>query len=111
MDLLDETVRALQFRGAARCELGDEQGLDDMREAIRLGEEGGLGQALALARANYAFQLWFREGPGAALEVWRESQVAAEARGFVGLGADGTHGAAGDAVRPGPMGRGPGDLR
>ena len=84
LDLLDETVRALQFRGAARCELGDEQGLDDMREAIRLGEEGGLGQALALARANYAFQLWFREGPGAALEVWRESQVAAEARGFVG---------------------------
>ena len=55
-----------------------------MREAIRLGEEGGLGQALALARANYAFQLWFRDGPGAALEVWRESQVAAEARGFVG---------------------------
>ena len=84
MDLRDETVRALQFRGAARCELGDEQGLDDMREAIRLGEEGGLGQALALARANYAFQLWFRDGPGAALEVWRESQVAAEARGFVG---------------------------
>jgi class 3 adenylate cyclase/tetratricopeptide (TPR) repeat protein len=84
LDMRDEIVRALQFRGAARCELGDEQGLEDMREAIRLGEEGGLGQALALARANYAFQLWFREGPGAALEIWREAQVAAEARGFVG---------------------------
>jgi tetratricopeptide (TPR) repeat protein len=83
LDMRDEIVRALQFRGAARCELGDEQGLEDMREAIRLGEEGGFGQALALARANYAFQLWFREGPGAALEIWRETQIAAEARGFV----------------------------
>jgi tetratricopeptide (TPR) repeat protein len=85
LDLRDEIVRALQFRGAARCELGDERGLDDLREAIRLGEEAGLGQALALARANYAFQLWFREGPSAALEVWRESQLAAETRGFAGV--------------------------
>jgi class 3 adenylate cyclase/tetratricopeptide (TPR) repeat protein len=86
LDLRDEIVRALQFRGAARCELGDdERGLQDLREAIRLGEEGGLGQALALARANYAFQLWFREGPEAALEVWRGSQLAAETRGFSGL--------------------------
>ncbi|MGZ8652147.1 MAG: ATP-binding protein [Actinomycetota bacterium] len=85
LDLRDETVRALQFRGAARCELGDERGLEDLREAIRLGEEAGLGQALALARANYAFQLWFREGPGAALEVWRDAQLAAETRGFAGV--------------------------
>ena len=85
LDLRDEIVRALQFRGAARCELGDERGLDDLKEAIRLGEEAGLSQALALARGNYAFQLWFRDGPGAALEVWREAQLAAEARGFAGL--------------------------
>jgi len=65
--------------------LGDERGLDDLREAIRLGEEHGFGQVIALARANYAFQLWFRDGPAAALEVWRESQRAAETRGFAGL--------------------------
>jgi hypothetical protein len=40
---------------------------------------------LALARANYAFQLWFRDGPAAALEVWRDAQRAAETRGFAGL--------------------------
>ena len=85
LGLRDEYARALQFRGAARCELGDERGLDDLREAIRLGEEHGFGQVLALARANYAFQLWFRDGPAAALEVWREAQRAAETRGFAGL--------------------------
>jgi class 3 adenylate cyclase/tetratricopeptide (TPR) repeat protein len=85
LELQDEIVRALQFRGAARCEMGDEGGLDDLREAIRIGEDAGLGQALALARANYAFQLWFREGPVAAHGVWRESEEVAEARGFEGL--------------------------
>ena len=85
LGLRDEYARALQFRGAARCELGDERGLDDLREAIRLGEEFGFGQVLALARANYAFQLWFRDGPAAALEVWRDAQRAAETRGFAGL--------------------------
>ena len=85
LGLQDEYARALQFRGAARCELGDERGLDDLREAIRLGEEHGFGQVLALARANYAFQLWFRDGPAAALEVWLDAQRAAETRGFAGL--------------------------
>ena len=81
----DVSARALQFRGAARCDLGDAGGLEDLWEAIRLGEEHGFGQVIALARANYAFQLWFRDGPAAALEVWRESQRAAETRGFAGL--------------------------
>ena len=85
LEMRDEIVRALQFRGAARCELGDEGGLADLREAIRIGKEAGMGQALALSYANYAFQLWFREGPGAALEVWRDSQAAAETRGFDGF--------------------------
>ncbi|MGZ6545115.1 MAG: hypothetical protein ACXVEI_07365, partial [Actinomycetota bacterium] len=84
-DLRDEMIRALQFRGAARCELGDDGGLEDLREAIRLGEEAGLGQALALARGNYAYQLWFRDGPAAALVVWEEMQRAAERHGFDGL--------------------------
>jgi len=77
LDLGEEVIKALQFRGAPRCELGDEGGLDDLREAIRLGEEAGLGQALALARGNYAYQLWFRDGPAAALAVWREMQRSA----------------------------------
>ncbi|HEY7660278.1 MAG TPA: adenylate/guanylate cyclase domain-containing protein [Actinomycetota bacterium] len=83
LGLRDEIIRGLQFRGAARCELGDdERGLADLREAIRLGLEAGLGQSVALAYGNYAYQLWFREGPVAALEVWRQMQRVAEARGF-----------------------------
>jgi len=81
----DEEARALQARGAARCEMGDEGGLDDLREAIRMSEAAGLSEALALSQANYAFQLWFRDGPTAAQEVWRESERVAEARGFQSL--------------------------
>jgi len=83
LGLRDEAVRALQARGAALCELGDdEHGLADLREAIRLGREAGAGQAVAIAYGNYAYQLWFREGPAAALEVWEEMERLAEARGF-----------------------------
>jgi class 3 adenylate cyclase/tetratricopeptide (TPR) repeat protein len=83
LGLDDEHVRALQFRGAARCETGDEGGLDDLRVAIDRAKAAGHGQSLGLALGNYAFQLWFREGPAEALEAWREMKRVAEQRGFV----------------------------
>jgi class 3 adenylate cyclase/tetratricopeptide (TPR) repeat protein len=83
LDLDDEYVRALQFRGAARCETGDEGGIDDLRSAIERARAAGHGQSLGLALGNYAFELWFREGPADALEAWREMKRLAEQRGFV----------------------------
>jgi class 3 adenylate cyclase/tetratricopeptide (TPR) repeat protein len=82
LGLDDERVQALQYRGAARCELGDDGGLDDLREAIDLGERLGLGEETALAAGNLAYQLWSREGPAVALRLWRRSETIAASRGL-----------------------------
>ena len=78
----DEVVRALQYRGAARLELGDEGGLDDLTRALDLARETGVGEERAIATGNLAFQLWLREGPAAGLETWREARTFAEGRGY-----------------------------
>jgi tetratricopeptide (TPR) repeat protein len=83
LGLDDEHTRALQFRGAARCETGDEGGLDDLKLAIERARSAGQGQSLGLALGNYAFELWFREGAAEALTAWREMKRLAEQRGFV----------------------------
>ena len=82
LDMPGEIVRALQARGAARCELGDDAGLDDMREAIRLGLELGLLEETIVSVGNLAYQLWFREGPAIAYETWRSMEELASARGY-----------------------------
>jgi hypothetical protein len=78
----DELVRARQFRGAARCELGDPDGMQDLREAIRLGLELGLGEETAIAHGNLALQLWLWKGSAPALPEWNRMTELAEARGF-----------------------------
>ena len=78
----DELVVALQYRGASRSELGDPGGLDDMREALRVGLDRGLGEGVSIAYNNLADQLWLREGPHAALPVWRDMAEFARVRGF-----------------------------
>jgi len=83
LGLDDEYVRALQFRGAARCETWDEGGLDDLRTAIERARAAGHGLSLELALGNYAFELWFREGAAKALEAWHEMRRLAEQRGFL----------------------------
>jgi class 3 adenylate cyclase/tetratricopeptide (TPR) repeat protein len=82
LDLRDEIVRALQFRGSARCELGDADGVSDLREAVRLGLEMGLGEETALSYGNLAYQLWLSESPADSLPVWRKAAEFADQRGF-----------------------------
>jgi class 3 adenylate cyclase/tetratricopeptide (TPR) repeat protein len=79
----DEIVQALQNRGAARCELGDEGGLDDLREAVRLGRARGLAEETAASYGNLSYQIWFREGPAKALETWRQMEELADRHGYV----------------------------
>ncbi|MGZ5350032.1 MAG: ATP-binding protein [Actinomycetota bacterium] len=79
----DEIVQALQNRGAARCELGDEGGLDDLREAVRLGRARGLAEETAASYGNLSYQMWFREGPSKALETWRQMEELAGRHGYV----------------------------
>jgi tetratricopeptide (TPR) repeat protein len=82
LGLDDEAVLALQYRGAARSAAGDRGGLEDLREALRLGLELGLGQETATAYNNLAYQLWGWEGPAAAQAMWDEMIAFCRVRGF-----------------------------
>jgi tetratricopeptide (TPR) repeat protein len=82
LGLDDEIVRARQYLGAARCELGDPDGIADLWEAVRLGLAAGIGVDTAIAYANLAVQLWELDGPATALEVWEAAVEFAHARGF-----------------------------
>jgi tetratricopeptide (TPR) repeat protein len=74
--------RALQFRGIARFDLGDLGGVEDLREAVRLGQQLGLGRETALAYQNYGFHLFWLEGPAAALPSFHAALALSEQRGI-----------------------------
>jgi tetratricopeptide (TPR) repeat protein len=84
-ELSDQAVRALQFRGTARCQLGDTGGLDDLRDALRRGHDLGLGRDTAFGFINLADWVWRTEGPAAGLEVYREGIEFARVRGLAWL--------------------------
>jgi class 3 adenylate cyclase/tetratricopeptide (TPR) repeat protein len=77
-------VMALQFRGIARCELGDLDGLDDLREALRTSLDLGLGQETVRAHINLGDFVWLIEGPAKGLEVHRAGIDFGERRGITG---------------------------
>ena len=79
---LPRPARALGRRGLARCQLGDQGGLDDYREAIALASRAGQGREIASLHNNYAMALFMVEGPGAALTALQAGVALAEARGL-----------------------------
>jgi tetratricopeptide (TPR) repeat protein len=82
LGLVEQLVRALNFRGNARFMLDDPGALDDLREAIRLGLEGGIGRPTASAQNNLGDWLWLSESPAAGLEMKQQSIVLAQSRGI-----------------------------
>jgi tetratricopeptide (TPR) repeat protein len=85
LDLDLEAVRARQFRGMARCYLGDLGGIQDLREALRMSVDLGLGLETVRAHGNLGEPIWINEGPAQALELWRAGIDFGERRGIVGL--------------------------
>jgi class 3 adenylate cyclase/tetratricopeptide (TPR) repeat protein len=83
-DLSDASVMARQFRGIARCELHDLDGLDDLREALRTSLSFGLGQETVRAHINLGDFVWLIEGPARGLEVHRAGIDFGERRGITG---------------------------
>jgi class 3 adenylate cyclase/tetratricopeptide (TPR) repeat protein len=83
--LQDEEVLALQYRGAARSQAGDVGGLDDLRRALALGIEVGLGEETAIAYNNLALQLWSWVGPAQAAAVYEQMIAFCRVRGFAML--------------------------
>ena len=78
-------VRALQYRGFIRYELGDLGGVDEVKESLRLGLRYGLGEDTAAAYVNCGDLLWWTEGPAAGLETYQAGIEFAERRGLAWL--------------------------
>ena len=75
-------VQALDYRGMARCDLGDFGGLDDLRQALQLAHEIGAGEDAALLHNSLAGPLWLTDGPASALATCRAGIDFAERRGL-----------------------------
>jgi class 3 adenylate cyclase/tetratricopeptide (TPR) repeat protein len=80
----DAVVMVLQFRGTARCELGDVEGLEDLRRAREQSLALGLGQETVRAHINLGNIVWLVEGPAKGLEVQRAGIAFGERRGLMG---------------------------
>jgi class 3 adenylate cyclase/tetratricopeptide (TPR) repeat protein len=81
----DRTVALMQSLGIARCELGDLDGLDDLREGIRRGLELGLGTPTGIGYTNLGHFLWLMEGPRQAMAAKEEGDEFARQRGLEGV--------------------------
>ena len=72
LGLRQELIRAYQWRGLLRCELGDLAGLEDIE--LALAETVELRLPLMIpAYVNLADQVWRQHGPAAALEIQTEA--------------------------------------
>jgi len=67
----DVRAAALNNLGSARANLGDEQGLTDLAEAIRLAERANAPFELCRAKGNLAAMLWVRGQLARSLELSR----------------------------------------
>jgi tetratricopeptide (TPR) repeat protein len=79
-------ARVREIRGMARCDIGDWEGLEDLREGLRTALGLGLGQESVRAYINLGTFLTPVEGPAKALELYRSAIKLAERRGISLLG-------------------------
>ncbi len=80
-DKPEQIQRALQLRGIGRGDLGDYGGIDDIRAAVDICVEIGLGQDTYRSKSNLADFLWVVEGPQAGFEAVRDAIEWAERHG------------------------------
>jgi class 3 adenylate cyclase len=76
-----DLCRILQYRGIVRCGQGDLGGLEDLREAVRLGVSLGFAAMAVTAYINLADFVTYTEGPRRGMEVYREGIAFGAARG------------------------------
>jgi hypothetical protein len=81
----DKVLFAWQALGAARCDLGDPGGIEDLRDALSRALASGTGQVGVVAYNNLSYFLWFMESAHRALEIKREGIEYARRRGAMPL--------------------------
>jgi class 3 adenylate cyclase/tetratricopeptide (TPR) repeat protein len=79
---LPEPAFAVHWRGIARLDLGDAEGIDDVERALRLAIDQGLGRETGVIYGNLAGALAEQRGPAAALKAAEEGIAFCEARGM-----------------------------
>ena len=82
---MPEPAFALHFRGLARTDLGDAEGIDDLERALELAIDQGLGRETAVIFGNLTGIIWEQRGPRAAIASAREALAFCEARGMTEL--------------------------
>jgi predicted ATPase/class 3 adenylate cyclase len=83
---LPQPADALGYRSYARANLGDQQGLEEMRRALALAIAQGEGRSAANIYNNLALVSWLYEGPQAALDLLREGIEFCQRRGISAMG-------------------------
>ena len=79
----DQAIRARGFRGAARCDLGDSGGLEEVENALELAQGEGLGRETSVQFNNVGYLRWLMRGPAAAVETYRRGIAFGEHRGLL----------------------------
>jgi class 3 adenylate cyclase/tetratricopeptide (TPR) repeat protein len=82
---LPEPAFALSWRGVARCQLGQADGVEDVRRALQLALEQGLGRETGVIYGSLAGMLWLYRGPQSALATAGEGIDFCERRGIAEL--------------------------
>jgi len=77
-----EEILALNYVGAARSTLGEPEGIEDLRAAVRRGTELENGPETATAMNNLAQELRATVGPRTSLAAWQEMASYATERGL-----------------------------
>ncbi|MEM9042563.1 MAG: BTAD domain-containing putative transcriptional regulator [Actinomycetota bacterium] len=82
-----DAIRLLHARGHARFDLGDENGIDDLRESLRLSIDGGYGNLASQSYNNLAELVWPTQGPREAIALAQDGLELALGSGFLGQAA------------------------
>ena len=79
---LPEAAFALSWRGVARCDMGQADGVADLRRALRLALEQGLGRETGVIYALLGTAVWSYHGPQSALDTAAEGIAFCERTGI-----------------------------
>ena len=87
-ELGDEDVQiiALHIVGDGRCSSGDDGGLRDLEEALRIAETGGKASEIVISHTYVGEWRWLFEGPATAVADYERAIEIAERRGAVHQG-------------------------